>query len=103
VLPSREFGDRRCGQHTTVVSLLAESDAGTLEFEPDMIEILGMEGEAVRVEAAAVRRFPVLAFVWAPSTVPKPVCRCGDCQEQAAMVDRRAVGQLAAWALTGAG
>jgi hypothetical protein len=29
-----------------------------------------MEGEAVRVEAAAVLRFPVLAFVWAPSTVP---------------------------------
>ena len=47
--------------HNTLVTLLADSDTGTLEFEQEMIEILAMEGETVLAEAAAVIRIPGLA------------------------------------------
>jgi hypothetical protein len=57
--------------HSTVVSLLAESDAGTLEFEQEMIEILGMEGEAVLAEAAAVLRIPGLGVCLGPFHGPE--------------------------------
>ena len=46
--------------HSTVVTLLADSDTGTVEFEQEMIEILAMEGETVLAEAAAVIRIPGL-------------------------------------------
>jgi hypothetical protein len=46
--------------HSTVVTLLADSDTGTVEFEQEMIEILAMEGETVLAEAAAVIRIPDL-------------------------------------------
>jgi hypothetical protein len=46
--------------HSTVVTLLADSDTGTVEFEQEMIEVLAMEGETVLAEAAAVIRIPGL-------------------------------------------
>jgi hypothetical protein len=46
---------------STVVTLLADSDTGTVEFEQEMVEILAMEDEAVLAEAAAVIRIPGLA------------------------------------------
>ena len=42
------------------MTLLADSDTGTVEFEQEMIEILAMEGETVLAEAAAVIRIPGL-------------------------------------------
>jgi hypothetical protein len=46
--------------HSTLVTLLADSDTGTLEFEQEVVEILAMEDEAVLAEAAAVIRIPGL-------------------------------------------
>jgi hypothetical protein len=45
---------------STVVTLLADCETGTVEFEPEMVEILAMEGEAVLAEAGAVIRIPGL-------------------------------------------
>jgi hypothetical protein len=47
--------------HSTLVTLLADSHAGTVEFEQEMVEILAMDGETVLAEAAAVIRIPGLA------------------------------------------
>jgi hypothetical protein len=47
--------------HSAVVTLLADSDTGALQFEQEMVEILAMEGETVLAEAAAVIRIPGLA------------------------------------------
>jgi hypothetical protein len=54
--------------HSTVVSVLTDSDAETLEFEQEVIEILAMEGDAVR--GGSCRGDPACldsACVWAPS------------------------------------
>ncbi len=40
--------------HSTIVTLLADSETGTVAFEQEMVEVLAMEGEAVLVEAATV-------------------------------------------------
>ena len=42
--------------HSTLVTLLADVDTGTVEFEQEMVEILAMDGEMVLAEAAAVIR-----------------------------------------------
>jgi hypothetical protein len=42
--------------HSTPVTLLADSHMGTVEFEQEMVEILGMHDETVLAEAAAVIR-----------------------------------------------
>jgi len=47
--------------HTTVVTLLADSETGLVAYDQEMVEILAMDGEAVLVEAAAVIRIPGLA------------------------------------------
>ena len=47
--------------HSTLVTLLADSETGTLEFEQEMVEILAMEGEMVLAEVASVIRIPGLA------------------------------------------
>src|ERR1700759_5335164 len=46
--------------HTTLVTLLADSPTGTVEFEQEMIEILAMDDETVLAEAAAIIRIPGL-------------------------------------------
>jgi hypothetical protein len=46
--------------HSAIVTMLADSDTGTVEFEQEMIEILAMEDETVLGEAAAVIRIPGL-------------------------------------------
>ena len=56
--------------HSTVVTLLADSDAGTVEFEQEMVEILAMDGEMVLAEAAAVIRIPGLAPCLGPFHCP---------------------------------
>jgi hypothetical protein len=56
--------------HSTVVTLLADSDTGTVEFEQEMIEILAMEGETVAAEAAAVIRIPGLPPCLGPFHCP---------------------------------
>ena len=56
--------------HTTVVTLLADSDTGTVEFEQEMIEVLAMEGETVLAEAAAVIRIPGLPPCLGPFECP---------------------------------
>ena len=56
--------------HSTVVTLLADCDTGTLEFEQEMIEILAMEGDTVLAEAAAVIRIPGLPPCLGP--FPRP-------------------------------
>ncbi len=56
--------------HSTVVTLLADSDTGTVEFEQEMIEILAMEGETVLAEAAAVIRIPGLPPCLGPFHCP---------------------------------
>jgi hypothetical protein len=56
--------------HSTVVTLLADSDTGTVEFEQEMIEILAMEGETVLAEAAAVIRIPGLSPCLGPFHCP---------------------------------
>lgn len=47
--------------HSTLVTLLADSETGTVEFEQEMVEILAMDGETVLAESAAVIRIPGLA------------------------------------------
>ena len=56
--------------HSTVVTLLADSDTGAVEFEQEMIEILAMEGETVLAEAAAVIRIPGLPPCLGPFHCP---------------------------------
>lgn len=56
--------------HHTLVTLLADSDTGTVEFEQEMVEILAMEGETVQAEAAAVIRIPGLAPCLGPFRCP---------------------------------
>jgi len=56
--------------HSTLVTLLADSDTGTLEFEQEMIEILAMEGDIVLAEAATVIRIPGLAPCLGPFHSP---------------------------------
>jgi hypothetical protein len=43
---------------STLVTLLADAQTGTVEFEQEMVEILAMDGEMVLGEAAAVIRIP---------------------------------------------
>jgi hypothetical protein len=57
--------------HSTVVTLLADAGADTLEFEQEVIEILAMEGEAVLAEAAAVVRVPGLGVCLGPFHGPE--------------------------------
>jgi hypothetical protein len=57
--------------HTTLVTLLADSDTETVEFEQEMIEILAMDGQMVLAEAAAVIRIPGLAPCLGPFHSPR--------------------------------
>jgi hypothetical protein len=57
--------------HSTVVTVLADSDADTLVFEQEVVEILAMEGDAVRAEAAAVIRVPGLGMCLGPFRRPE--------------------------------
>jgi hypothetical protein len=56
--------------HSTFVTVLADCDTGTLEFEQEMIEILAIEDETVLAEAAAVIRIPGLAPCLGPFHSP---------------------------------
>jgi hypothetical protein len=56
--------------HSTLVTMLADSETGTLEFEQEMVEILAMEGETVIAEAAAVIRIPGVAPCLGPFYCP---------------------------------
>jgi hypothetical protein len=56
--------------HSTLVTLLADSDTGTLAFEQEMIEILAMDDETVLAEAATVIRIPGLAPCLGPFHCP---------------------------------
>ncbi|HUE28405.1 MAG TPA: hypothetical protein VMP89_16640 [Solirubrobacteraceae bacterium] len=56
--------------HSTNVTMLADSEAGTLEFEQEMVEILAMEGEMVLAEVASVIRIPGLAPCLGPFHCP---------------------------------
>jgi hypothetical protein len=56
--------------HSTLVTLLADSDTGTVEFEQEMVEILAMDGEMVLAEAAAVIRIAGLAPCLGPFHCP---------------------------------
>lgn len=47
--------------HTTLVTLLVDSEAGTVAYQQEMVEILAMDGEVVLLEAAVVIRIPGLA------------------------------------------
>jgi hypothetical protein len=55
---------------STLVTLLADSDTGTVQFEQEMVEILAMEDEAVQAEAAAVVRIPGHAPCLGPFSGP---------------------------------
>jgi hypothetical protein len=57
--------------HSTNVTLLADSQTGTLEYEQEMIEILAMDNETVQAEAAAVIRIPGLAPCLGPFQDPR--------------------------------
>jgi hypothetical protein len=57
--------------HSTVVSVLTGSDAETLGVEQEVIEILAMEGDAVRAEAAEVIRVPGLGMCLGPFRRPE--------------------------------
>jgi hypothetical protein len=57
--------------HSTVVTVLVDSDADTLDFEQEVVEILAMEGDAVRAEAAAVIRVPGLGTCLGPFRRPE--------------------------------
>jgi hypothetical protein len=48
-----------------------DSDADTLDFEQEVVEILAMEGDAVRAEAAAVIRVPGLGTCLGPFRRPE--------------------------------
>ena len=56
--------------HSTLVTLLADVDTGTVEFEQEMVEILAMDGETVLVEAAAVIRISGLPPCLGPFSCP---------------------------------
>jgi hypothetical protein len=56
--------------HSTLVTLLADSDTGTVEFEQEMVEVLAMDGEMVLAEAAAVIRIAGLAPCLGPFHCP---------------------------------
>jgi hypothetical protein len=56
--------------HSTLVTLLADSETGTLEFDQEMVEILAMEDEIVLAEVAAVIRIPGLAPCLGPFHCP---------------------------------
>jgi hypothetical protein len=56
--------------HSTFVTLLADSHTGTVEFEQEMVEILGMDGDIVLAEAAALIRIPGLAPCLGPFSCP---------------------------------
>jgi hypothetical protein len=56
--------------HSTLVTLLADSHTGTVEFEQEMVEILAMDGETVLAEAAVVIRIPGLAPCLGPFHCP---------------------------------
>jgi hypothetical protein len=56
---------------STVVTVLADSDAETLDFKQEVVEILAMEGDAVRAEAAAVIRVPGLGMCLGPFRTPE--------------------------------
>jgi hypothetical protein len=56
--------------HSTLVTLLADSHTGTVEFEQEMIEILAMDSESALAEAAAVIRIPGLAPCLGPFHCP---------------------------------
>jgi hypothetical protein len=53
------------------VTLLADSDTGTVEFEQEMVEILAMDGEMVLAEAAAVIRIAGLPPCLGPFHSPR--------------------------------
>lgn len=55
---------------SAVVTLLADSDTGTVEFDQEMVEILALDGETVLAEAAAVIRIPGLAPCLGPFQSP---------------------------------
>jgi hypothetical protein len=55
---------------STPVTLLVDSDTGTLEFDQEMVEILAMDGETVLAEAAAVIRISGLAPCLGPFHSP---------------------------------
>jgi hypothetical protein len=52
--------------HTAIVTVLADSEQDTLEFEQEVIEILAMDGDAVLAEAATVIRVPGLGVCLGP-------------------------------------
>jgi hypothetical protein len=56
--------------HSTLVTLLADLDTGTVEFEQEMVEILAMDGETVLAEAAVVIRIAGLAPCLGPFHCP---------------------------------
>jgi hypothetical protein len=56
--------------HGTSVTMLADSETGTVEFEQEMVEILAMDGETVLAEAAAVIRIPGLGPCLGPFHCP---------------------------------
>lgn len=56
--------------HAVIVTLLADSDTATLDFDQEMVEILAMDGDAVQAEAAPVVRVPGLGACLGPFRVP---------------------------------
>jgi hypothetical protein len=52
------------------VTFLADSEASTVEFDQEMVEILAMEDEMVLAEVAAVIRIPGLAPCLGPFHCP---------------------------------
>jgi hypothetical protein len=56
--------------HSAIVTVLADADEDTLEFEQEVVEILAMDGEAVLAEAAAVIRIPGLGVCLGPFNGP---------------------------------
>jgi hypothetical protein len=57
--------------HSTVVTVLADSGADTLEFDQEVIEILAMDGDAVLAEAAEVVRVHGLGVCLGPFRGPE--------------------------------
>ena len=57
--------------HSTLVTLLADSRTGTVEFEQEMIEILAMDGEMVLAQAATVIRIAGLPPCLGPFHSPR--------------------------------
>jgi hypothetical protein len=56
--------------HVTLVTLLADSDTGPVQFDQEMVEILAMDGETVLAQAAAVIRIPGLPPCLGPFHCP---------------------------------